>query len=71
MHPIEHELRSLESEHEARDVELQQELARPHPDEVRVQRFKKEKLRLKDRMEELRAALAKQRAADESLLFYP
>ena len=44
----EERLQTLRDRHAVLDRQLVQELGRPHPDEGRVNRLKREKLRLKD-----------------------
>lgn len=41
MHPIDHEIRSLETEHDRLERQIAEELARPHPDELRVARLRR------------------------------
>ncbi|MEN0075243.1 YdcH family protein [Roseicella sp. DB1501] len=47
-------LRSLEERHAALDRQIDDEDARPRPDEAELTRMKREKLRLKEEMERLR-----------------
>lgn len=47
-------LRSLEERHRVLDQQIGQQDARPRPDELELQRLKREKLRLKEEIERLR-----------------
>ncbi len=46
---------SLRAKHARLEALIAEELARPLPDQVRLSRLKKEKLRIKERIEELQA----------------
>jgi hypothetical protein len=46
-------LQALRSRHEQLEEEIQQEQARPHPDDSHIAELKREKLRLKDEIERL------------------
>lgn len=45
---IEDQLQSLKSKHSQLDTELRKEQERPHPDDLTINRLKREKLALKD-----------------------
>jgi len=46
-------LEALKEKHAALDHEIYEEEQRPHPDDVRLAKLKKQKLRLKDEMARL------------------
>ena len=48
-------LRSLEERHASLDERLAAETSRPRPDELELARLKREKLKLKEEMQRLRA----------------
>ena len=50
-------IRELGSRHQSLEQALQDELRRPHADDIRVKELKRRKLRLKEEMESLRANL--------------
>ena len=56
--PFAPRLRSLEDRHAALEAKLAAETVRPKPDEAALAQLKREKLRLKEEMERLRAAEA-------------
>ncbi|WP_135467418.1 YdcH family protein [Crenalkalicoccus roseus] len=47
-------IRALEERHAALERQIEEETARPRPDDTELQRLKREKLRLKEEMERLR-----------------
>lgn len=46
----------LRTHHQDLETELETEMRRPHPDEVRIGELKKQKLRLKDEMARMNTA---------------
>ena len=54
---IEARIRELGSRHETLDRAIHEETNRPAADEVRIRELKRRKLRLKEEMESLRAAI--------------
>lgn len=50
-----HRLQSLKDRHQALDLRILQEDARPMPDSLELARLKREKLRLKEELERLEA----------------
>jgi hypothetical protein len=55
MENVEH-IEALKSKHANLDSELEAELQRPHPDDLRIQQLKREKLRIKDEIASLEHA---------------
>lgn len=47
---LEERLEALKVRHSTLDDMIQQELTRPHPDDIEIHALKKEKLRIKDEM---------------------
>jgi hypothetical protein len=45
---MEERVQSLKAKHEALELKIQEEEARPHPDDIALHAMKKEKLRIKD-----------------------
>ncbi len=45
---MEERVASLKAKHEALENKIQEEEARPHPDDLAIHNLKKEKLRIKD-----------------------
>ncbi|MCS6877509.1 MAG: DUF465 domain-containing protein [Geminicoccaceae bacterium] len=56
--PMQEHLESLRSKHARLEELIQEELHRPLPDQAVITRLKKEKLRIKEEIERLRAACA-------------
>ena len=46
-------LQSLEESHKELEVQLEEEMTRPAPDDVKIHELKREKLRIKDKIAEL------------------
>jgi hypothetical protein len=55
MENVEH-MEALRSKHATLESELEAELQRPHPDDLRIQELKREKLRIKDAIASLQHA---------------
>ncbi len=53
---VEARLRELGARHQSLDKAIQDELRRPSADDLRLQELKRQKLKLKDELEALRAA---------------
>jgi hypothetical protein len=53
---FEQRIESLKTKHSSIDEELQAESHRPHPDEDRLHRLKREKLKIKDEITRLSTA---------------
>lgn len=53
---IEKHLEALKAKHEALDLEIEQEANRPLPDQVLISNLKKQKLKLKEEIEQITAA---------------
>ncbi len=51
-------LQSLKNKHSELEANLQAEEARPHPDESRIHRLKREKLQVKDEIQRLSERVA-------------
>jgi hypothetical protein len=54
---VEARLRELGARHQSLEKAIQDELRRPSSDDLRLQELKRQKLKLKDELETLRAAL--------------
>jgi hypothetical protein len=54
---VEARLRELGARHQSLEKAIQDELRRPSADELKLQELKRQKLKLKDELENLRAAL--------------
>lgn len=54
---VEARLRELGARHQSLDKAIQDELRRPSTDDLRLQELKRQKLKLKDELESLRAAV--------------
>ncbi len=54
---IEARIRELGVRHETLDREIQEEMSRPAADDIRVKELKRQKLRLKEELESLRARM--------------
>ena len=54
---VEARLRELGVRHQSLDKAIQDELRRPSTDDLRLQELKRQKLKLKDELESLRAAV--------------
>ena len=52
---VEEHIETLRSKHASLESEIDQENMRPHPDELRLQELKREKLRIKDEIAGLNA----------------
>ncbi|MCG8357906.1 MAG: DUF465 domain-containing protein [Kiloniellales bacterium] len=46
--PVEDHLEVLRTKHASLEAEIEEEAQRPHPDDIRIQELKKEKLKIKD-----------------------
>ncbi len=53
--PANERIVSLQSKHASLDREIDEENQRPHPDDTRLHELKREKLRIKDQITEMRA----------------
>lgn len=51
---LESHIQELSDKHHKLDEQIQQELHRPHPDDLMISELKKRKLRLKEEIERLR-----------------
>ncbi|MFC3071443.1 YdcH family protein [Phenylobacterium soli] len=54
---VEARLRELGARHQSLEKAIQDELRRPSADDLRLQELKRQKLKLKDELESLRAAM--------------
>ena len=54
---VEARLRELGARHQSLDKAIQDELRRPSTDDLRLKELKRQKLKLKDELESLRAAI--------------
>ncbi len=54
---LESHLIELADKHHRLDEQIQEELLRPHPDDLMISELKKRKLRLKEELERLRSGL--------------
>lgn len=54
--PVESRIRELDARHRDLDVAIQREMTRPGADPVRVSELKRQKLRLKEEIENLKGA---------------
>lgn len=54
---VEARLRELGARHQSLEKAIQDELRRPSADDLRIQELKRQKLKLKDELEALRAAV--------------
>lgn len=55
MHYEEQRIEALKTRHQTLDAMIQQELTRPHPDDIEITCLKKEKLRIKDELSRITA----------------
>ncbi len=49
-------LQALKGKHRALDLQLEEEMARPAPDEMKIQEIKKQKLKIKEEIQTIEAA---------------
>lgn len=54
---VEARIRELGSRHQSLENQIQDELSRPAADDIRLKKLKREKLRLKEEMENLRGQI--------------
>jgi hypothetical protein len=54
---VEARIRELGSRHQSLEAEIQEEMRRPAYDDMRLKELKRQKLRLKEEMEQLRSKL--------------
>lgn len=47
---MEERIRTLKQKHQALDAAIEEESRRPHPDDMEITTFKKQKLRIKDEL---------------------
>jgi hypothetical protein len=52
---LEARIRELGSRHQTLEAQIEDEMSRPYADDLKVQKLKKEKLRLKEEIESLRS----------------
>lgn len=51
---LDEQIEALKSKHQALETEIDKENNRPHPDDVAIATLKKQKLRIKDELEQIR-----------------
>jgi len=50
---VENRIRALRERHQSLEAQIQQETARPHPDDSRIASLKRQKLRIKDEIQRM------------------